>query len=364
MIMKIFRKTIIALFSVLGLFTATQASAQKFLWSADFDFNFDNRENAQLSLPSYTLFGARLTPQIGIGWGKSQHSLMIGTDLTKTFGRDTRFCENPELLLYYNYRGRAFGATAGIFPRKKLLGDYSGTIASDSVRFCDKNIEGLLMQYKGIGGFIELGIDWDGFYSVEEREKFRIFSAGEYTRQVFTCGYSLSVYHYAGRVDVPGVVDNIAVQPYVGTKFEHLIPLDRLSLTASWIQTFQRDRRSGEKMVMPYGGEVRLRIEKWNFGIDNRLYIGDNLMPYYNRYGSELYAGDRLYSMVSNAHKCYNRTEIYYQRTWWTNAIPVSLHAGFSLHFLAGKMATSQLIQLSVALDNQRLKLNRKKKDN
>ena len=117
MIMKIFRKTIIALFSVLGLFTATQASAQKLLWSADFDFNFDNRENAQLSLPSYTLFGARLTPQIGIGWGKSQHSLMIGTDLTKTFGRDTRFCENPELLLYYNYRGRAFGATAGIFPR-------------------------------------------------------------------------------------------------------------------------------------------------------------------------------------------------------------------------------------------------------
>ena len=87
-------------------------------------------------------------------------------------------------------------------------------------------------------------------------------------------------------------------------------------------------------------------------------------MPYYNRYGSELYAGDRLYSMVSNAHKCYNRTEIYYQRTWWTNAIPVSLHAGFSLHFLAGKMATSQLIQLSVALDNQRLKTNRKKKDN
>ena len=32
--------------------------------------------------------------------------------------------------------------------------------------------------------------------------------------------------------------------------------------------------------------------------------------------------------------------------------------------FLAGKMASSQLIQLSVALDNQRLKLNRKKKDN
>ena len=76
-------------------------SAQKLLWSADFDFNFDNRENAHLSLPSYTLFGARLTPMVGMGWGGTQHSLMVGADITKTFGRDTRFCENPELTLYY-----------------------------------------------------------------------------------------------------------------------------------------------------------------------------------------------------------------------------------------------------------------------
>ena len=364
MIMKMFRKTLIALFCVLGLLTATPTTAQELLWSADFDFNFDNRENAQLGLPSYTLFGARLTPQVGIGWGKSQHSLIIGTDITKTFGRDTRFCENPELLLYYNYRGRAFGATAGIFPRKKLFGDYSGTIASDSVRFYDKNIEGLLMQYKGSGGFVELGIDWDGFYSVEEREKFRIFSAGEYTRRVFTCGYTLSGYHFAGRVGLSGVVDNIAVQPYVGAKLEHLLPLDRLSLTASWIQTFQRDRITGEKGVQPYGGELRLRLEKWHVGIDNRLYIGNNLMPYFAKYGGDLYAGERFYTMENGASKCYNRTELYYNRTWWSDAVPVSLHAGILLHFTAGKVATSQIVQLSVGIDSRRLALKRKNKAN
>lgn len=357
-------KAIRHLLTVLCAMVVVPLSAQEFLWSADFDFNFDNRENAQLSLPSYTLFGARLTPMVGMGWGGTQHALMVGADVTKTFGRDTRFCENPELVLYYNYRGRAFGATAGIFPRKMVLGDYSGTIASDSVAFYDKNIEGLLMQYKGTGGFVELGIDWDGVYSVEEREKFRIFSAGEYTRRLFTCGYTLSVYHFAGRVGVLGVVDNIAVQPYVGAKFEHLLPLDRLSLTAAWMQAFQRDRRADEKMVTPYGCELRLRLEKWHIGIDNRLYIGQNQMPYYSRYGGELYAGERLYTMIDGANKLYNRTELYYDRTWWSNAVPVTLHVGFTLHCVAGKVATSQMVRLSVALDSRRLKLNRKNKDN
>lgn len=339
-------------------------AAQELRWEVDFDLNFDNREYAELSIPSQTLFGARLTPQIGIGWGKGQHALMIGTDLTKTFGRDTRFCEDPELMLYYAYRGRQFSATAGAFPRKMLLGDYSGAIASDSVRFYDKNLDGVLLQYRGSGGFVELGIDWDGIYSVEEREKFRIFSAGEYTRRVFTCGYTFSNYHYAGRVGVPGVVDNILINPYIGAKFEHLLPLDRLSLTAGWIQTFQRDRRSGEKGVQPCGGEVRLRVEKWYVGIDNRLYLGDNLMPYFSRYGGDLYAGERLYTMEDGASRYYNRTELYYDRTWWSDAIPVTLRAGIVLHFIAGKVATSQMLQLNVAIDNKRLKTARKNKDN
>ncbi len=357
-------KSIRTLLILLCVALALPTSAQQFLWSADFDFNFDNREFAELSVPSQTLFGTRLTPQIGMGWGKGEHALMIGTDITKTFGRDTRFCENPELTLYYAYRGRQFSATAGAFPRKMLLGDYSGVIASDSVHFYDKNLDGLLLQYRNTGGFVELGVDWDGVYSVEEREKFRLFSAGEYTRRIFTCGYTASVYHFAGRVGVPGVVDNIVIQPYVGAKFEHLLPLDRLTLTAGWIQTYQWDRRSGEKSVFPHGGEVRLRAEKWHIGIDSRLYIGNNLMPYFTRYGGELYAGERFYAMEGGASRLYNRTELYYDHTWWSDAVPVSLHAGFSLHFIAGKVVNSQLIRLSVALDNRRLKLNRKNKDN
>ena len=357
-------RSIRTLLTLLCVALAMPLSAQQLLWSADFDFNFDNREYAKLSIPSQTLFGARLIPQIGVGWGKGEHSLMIGTDITKAFGRDTRFCEDPELTLYYAYRGRQFNATAGAFPRKMLLGDYSGAIASDSVRFYDKNLDGLLLQYRNTGGFVELGVDWDGVYSVEEREKFRIFSAGEYTRQVFTCGYTLSVYHYAGRVGLAGVVDNIAVQPHIGAKLEHLLPLDRLALTAGWIQTYQWDRRSDDKCIFPHGGELRLRVEKWHIGIDSRLYIGNNLMPYFAKYGGELYAGERFYAMEGGASKCYNRTELYYDHTWWSDAVPVSLHAGFSLHFIAGKVVNSQLIRLSVSLDNRRLKLNRKNKDN
>jgi hypothetical protein len=116
--------------------------------------------------------------------------------------------------------------------------------------------------------------------------------------------------------------------------------------------------------VFPYGGEVRLRLEKWHVGIDNQLYIGNNLMPYFARYGGDLYAGERFYAMENGTSEIYNRTELYYNHTWCSDAVPISLHAGISLHFIAGKVVTSQLVQLNVAIDSRRLKLNRKNKDN
>ena len=140
------RKTIpILLLAISSL--ATAVSAQELKWNVGFDFNFDNREYGDLQIPSQTLFGARLSPEIGLAWGpRDRHSLMVGVDVVKAFGRD-RFCEDPELVMYYGYRSDKFRVSAGIFPRSRMIGEYSQAIFSDSVRFYDNNIEGLLLQY-------------------------------------------------------------------------------------------------------------------------------------------------------------------------------------------------------------------------
>lgn len=335
--------------SLLWAMTIVGAGAQEFEWSVDFDMNFDNREYASLSVPSQTLFGARLTPMVGFGWDEGRNALMAGVDVVKTFGRD-RFSEDPQLVLYYAYRSQRFRATAGVFPRRMMLGDYSPAIFSDSVRFYDNNLDGLLLQYTGERGFAELGVDWDGAYSKEEREKFRIFSSGRIDRGEFVGGYTLSVYHFAGREGVKGVVDNIAVEPYVGFDMKRLLPLDCATVTAGWLQTMQRDRISGEKGVRPAGGELRLKVEKWHAGIDNRLYVGDDLMPYFSRYGGELYAGERFYSLEGGTSDCYDRLEFYYDRLWSTRAV-VGLHVGFVFHFAGGRVVTQQVLRLNVAIN-------------
>lgn len=335
--------------SLLWAMTIVGAGAQEFEWSVDFDMNFDNREYASLSVPSQTLFGARLTPMVGFGWDEGRNVLMAGVDVVKTFGRD-RFSEDPQLVLYYAYRSQRFRATAGVFPRRMMLGDYSPAIFSDSVRFYDNNLDGLLLQYTGERGFAELGVDWDGAYSKEEREKFRIFSSGRIDRGVFVGGYTLSVYHFAGREGVKGVVDNIAVEPYVGLDMKRLLPLDCATVTAGWLQTMQRDRISGEKGVRPAGGELRLKVEKWHAGIDNRLYVGDDLMPYFSRYGGELYAGERFYSLEGGTSDCYDRLEFYYDRLWSTRA-DIGLHVGFVFHFAGGRVVTQQVLRLNVAIN-------------
>lgn len=344
------RKTIPILLLAISLL-ATAVSAQELKWNVGFDFNFDNREYGDLQIPSQTLFGARLSPEIGLAWGpRDRHSLMVGVDVVKAFGRD-RFCEDPELVMYYGYRSDKFRVSAGIFPRSRMIGEYSQAIFSDSVRFYDNNIEGLLLQYTGKRGFVEVGIDWDGIYSRDEREKFRIFSSGNYSTGIFTGGYALSVYHFAGSYDIKGVVDNIIVNPYAGFDMSRRWPLQRARLTAGWLQTMQRDRISEQKAVHPGGFQLKLDLRKWNFGIDNTFYTGDGLMPYFQLYGGELYAGERFYQMQGG--KCYDRLEIYYDKLWSSKA-DVSLHAGFVFHFIAGKMVTQQVVQLKVAIDNDR----------
>ena len=158
-----------------------------FKYEADFEMYFDNREyNSHSPYPSKTIFGASVSPRIGFSVN-SRHSVMAGVEIQKQFGGE--FSDILDgISLYYNYDDGRHKLYAGVFPREKMAGKYSRAFFSDSLNFFNQVIQGVLYRYSetirsGWDINVEAAVDWMGKYSKDERERFMIFSSGEFSIQ-------------------------------------------------------------------------------------------------------------------------------------------------------------------------------------
>ena len=326
-----------------------------FAYDVNFEMNFDNTEYRTSLYPSMTIFGARLTPAVGLSVGQAngmRHRLMAGIDVMKDFGRNPvgpeqiavaegESASNPEastrqnnwnlfgeILLYYrwdaSFRKTDLTMTAGIFPRSTAA-TYPRAFFSDSHCFYDNNLEGLLFQFKRPESYYEVGIDWMGMFGKYRRERFMLFSSGKSRiKPYLSLGWYFTMYHYACSEVATGVVDNVLANPYVNFDFALWTPFQKLSLTLGWLQGAQQDRKLVGKYVFPCGGEAEFEIRKWNVGIVDRLFVGKNMMPYYDtldpggyKYGADLYPGDTMYRLHEDGNVSssgiYDRLEVYYE---------------------------------------------------
>lgn len=344
---------------MVAVFTAITAQAQediKLLAGVDFDTYFDNREYSGGKIgESQTLFSSRLTPKVGVEWNKNNR-LVVGMDLWSDFGDDTDVFAKVRPQLYYRFANKKVQAYAGIFPREEMIGKYSEVFFSDSMRFYENRVQGFMGQYRGDRGFVELAIDWCGMYSEESREKFRVLSGGEYIfdnyHRRFYGGYALEVFHYAGSKTISNcVVDNITINPYIGARFNAYFDFD---VRLHYIQSLQRDRANEDSFRTPLGGMLQLKMEKWGVYIDEQLYVGDNLQPYYASfrseafpygYGGDLYSGERFFGTDDGI---YNNTRIGYNRSFFSDTLCVN--AFIAMQYDGYKWGTKQVVQLSVKL--------------
>ena len=350
------------IFTAAALLTVQEVPAQNFFsWSAkdreakvrfvydvNFEYDFDNREfdkGNELFTESATLFGARLTPSIGLSAGqdgRTTHKIMIGIDVMKEFGkRPVNIDGSPEadkglentrlfreMTLYYGIDSRLGRWTvkgyAGMFPRYFSEGEYSKAFFSDSLRFYDNNLEGALVKARGPKSYFELAFDWNGKFGQDRREEFIMFSYGKHeVTSWFSLGYSLMYHHYANTAEYGSVVDNGLVQPFVRFGFEPFTGLQDLSVKLSWYQALQSDRRLDNPGRTPGGAEVTIGVRNWNVGLENSLYTGRNLMPFYNsiddggfKYGHNVYTGSPFYRVTpwsTGEWSCYDRLEVYYE---------------------------------------------------
>lgn len=330
--------------------TQTDSTAVKFAYDVDFDMNFDNREFARNNFsPSKTIFGARVTPSLGVKVDQPKglsHKVMFGVDVMKDFGAspistditgdETSETQNSlmhkelfgEIILYYQMQKRSgktdFSLTAGIFPRKEMEAYYSQAFFSDSLKFYDNNLEGVLLKLRRPKAYFELGCDWMGQIGTHRREKFMIFSGGEGKVLPFLgIGYSAYMYHFANSGKVRGVVDNILANPYIIFDFSQMTGMQSLSLRAGWIQSMQNDRVNLGHYIMSGGAEAELDIRQWNVGLRNVFYYGNTIMSLYDihdvggiKYGNRLYFGDPFYRVNDDrtyGYGFYNRAEAYYE---------------------------------------------------
>ena len=389
-------------FLVLSAFSVTGFAAEppvekgrlEFAYDVDFEMNFDNREYSPSSFSSSrTIFGARLTPALGLSLRErsgGEHRLMLGIDVMKDFGdspipsalaspgNDAEMSPDKsnwdllhEITLYYRYLFRKgstdIGITAGIFPRRFMDGDYSRAFFSDSLKFYDNNIEGLLLSFRRPSAYYEVGCDWMGMYGVDRRERFMIFTSGRAALSgIFSVGYSAYLYHYAGARNVSGVVDNALVNPSLSIDLSGISGLQRLGFTIGWLQSFQNDRKNIGKYIFPHGGELTAEVRNWNVGLENSLFYGTDMMPYFrntdsagNVYGNLLYMGEPFYKvdMDGGGLGFYDRVELYYEPRI---SDFMSIRASFVLHFNEWSYSGCQQV-VTVKFNLQKL-LGRQKK--
>lgn len=337
--------------------------AQELLVGVDFDNRFDNREYAgnEFNVPQ-TLFSARLTPFVGIEW-MEKNRLVVGVEMLRNFGqynapRDP-FMSDVKPLMYYRFKTPNVQADAGIFDRGELMGDYSAAFFSDSTRFYHNRLSGFLGRYVSTerpGTYIELALDWEGMFSAESREMFRILSAGRYsTRSGFYVGYALSLFHFAGSELNRNVTDNLLLNPHLGWAFNAFFDFD---IRGGLLAAPQRGRSVDNYWRLPCGGQLDITISRWGVKLENNLYLGQNLQPLRGyianaetgaTYAAEgLYAGESFYATTKHV---YNRTWIGYDRRFFGDTLHVE--AGMVFHYDGTGMGTQQVVQLSV--DLQRL---------
>ena len=303
-----------------------------FAFDVGFEMMFDNREYYESAFSkSMTIFGTHLTPSVGLTVTENNgagHKLMLGVDMMKEFGSEESSEVFHELTFFYKFEKQfpktKMGIYAGIFPRRTMEGSYSQAFFSDSLRFYDNNIEGILLKFHRPKAYFEVGCDWMGQYGATRREKFMIFTAGEGKVLPFmSLGYAGYMLHYANSGIAKGLVDNLLVNPYARFDLGYLTDMQSLSFRVGWLQAMQRDREYDGVFIFPYGVEFDQEIRKWNVGILNKVFYGMDMMPYYNnidnaglKYGSDLYFGDPFYRVHDDGSKgagVYDRFELYYE---------------------------------------------------
>lgn len=368
-----------------------QEKEYKFIWGVDAETVFDNREGDQTYSPQQTIFFSRLSPSLGVRFGKSEHEkinndgikkkytdvhkLVAGTHYIQPIGigyKENKFIPTA----YYTFSHKVvkevkrdssvliidgtntpdfkvWSVSFGMIPRR-LSYRLPEILWSDSMDYYNPNIRGILLQCtKNNLAFHEISLDWRSLQSADQREAFNVnYNVRKYFHRYlrgispFFIGGNAQLNHLAKRNPAPegeGVNDDMFAYPYIGWDFSDKTVFDRFRIKAGYAVSFDRCRAIGDWEVD--GGLLADLHLLWKkIGIIETLYAGNKQFPLYPMYGSLLNMGDPHYQS-----SFYSLTSIY-------SPIVHNRHVSFGafLDFHVTKEGTScyQRVVLNVNLGN------------
>lgn len=320
------KKLIGILLSLLPLLTA---HAQKFEYGVDYTYFFDNLEYGDGSRntgfdKAMTIHAMRLTPELGLSFAsgdKVSHRLMAGVDIMKEMGSGVENCDIlQETTAWYSIdagfrNGSGLTAVAGIFPRTFSKAPFNPLFYDESVLFFDNNFEGMLFRYEKKNLYADVSLDWNGQYGgggdPGRHERFMVLSYGRWNFSGnLDLEWTARFDHFAGSPDMRGVVDNDLVSPMLAWSPGGSM-MDVIDISAGGAFIYQYDRRAGE-LATAGGFVTRQRLEKCHVGVDNIFYAGMDLMPFYDKYGSDLYKAEECYHTKTDAASWCDQLHLYY----------------------------------------------------
>lgn len=323
---RFIRFIVISAFILMAAFNG-QAQQKSYEYYVPFYGFTDNREYTNTVHPPQTIFGARISPELGILLD-STHRFRFGVHVMKEFGSaESDFLVNP--IAYYQYKDKKVDFYMGMFPRIGLLDKYPLPLLNDTLRYYRPNVEGILLKVNLGKGFQSAWIDWTSRQTDVQRETFLTGFAGRaYAGRFFFDDYFV-LYHYAGpAVDIPDdhIRDNAGLMLRAGYDFSGKTFFDSLSVSVSWLQSFDRLRNVYDWQT-PSGFQYEVFLQKDRLFCNALLYAGER---------HSIAFGDSFYKAP-----VYGRADFGYQ---FFDREFIKLRFVYSLHYVEEQLDNQQLL--------------------
>ncbi|HEX2395298.1 MAG TPA: hypothetical protein VHI78_08130, partial [Bacteroidales bacterium] len=226
----------------LSLFlSCTNLNAQQFIYKAGYFGFFDNREYFNPYVNDQTIFGSRISGELGYEFN-SNNRIMTGTDFLYEFGSKGEL-NAPDIIAYYKGNSENASMYLGAFPRMNLT-PLPFVLLNDTFSYYRPVMEGMLFEYKTNNFYHNIWIDWTSRQSLAKRETFLIGFSGFLNKGIFSYQHHFIMTHLAhskARVD-EHIRDNAGITILPGVNLSGLTFLDSLSVYAGVLGSYDRIR--------------------------------------------------------------------------------------------------------------------------
>jgi len=346
------RRAVVA--ASLIIYICAGARGQQVEWNVKANGFFDNLEYSSPYGQSQTMDGLWLQPSVALRWD-GRHSIHAGFGGRANWGSGKNLTD-PTLELYYEYTTRPLRFLFGSFSRDELRGDWPVCLISDSVRYYDPMIEGILFQHFHGANYVEAFVDWTGCRSPKRREQFMAGASALLRRGIFELGIQGYYYHYARRKDAPPteyVRDYGVANLFFGIDLSGKTPLDSLNLRIGALSDVERDRQFMSHWDVNPGVLFEATATWRNLYLKNTFYAGRGQQVSGQNGAGKWYWADSFFRS-----SVYNRTDFLFR---FIRNRYVDAYAGAAFHIDdSGSFSWQQRVGVAISIGNMKHKHSRK----